>query len=1202
MTDNYLQNISAALPDEVEFSWDGPGTGFGEPTYLDINIASGNSLDGQYDAWCIDTDRSIIGATKGKVFSSYEELPPELIGPGNIEKPENLDSLNWIINQGFVGTELSDENGNSLGTVTYGDVQRAIWSILDDENITLGLGNYSEERAQRIANLALTDGDGFIPKFGDKLAVIIAPDSTDDGVLNPDNQIIIAEVELAKLGNFVFEDSNANGIQDEGEAGIAGVTVNLLSDIDGDGEIEAGEVIDTTTTNENGEYHFTVLAGDYKVQFEQPEGFSEVSPSQQGDDPALDSDGLISDVVTLDPGEYDPTIDAGFYNNLGTIGDRVWADNDGDGVQDDDEAGINGVTVKLINKDTGEVVATDVTSGDGQYLFENLAQGNYTVMVDTDTITGNVQQTGDPDASLDNMSMVDLPAGGNDLHQDFGYQPLGTIGDRVWADNDGDGVQDDDEAGINGVTVKLINKDTGEVVATDVTSGDGQYLFENLAQGNYTVMVDADTITGNVQQTGDPDASLDNMSMVDLPAGGTDLDQDFGYQTLNPGIDIEKLTNGVDADTPESAAEITSGDTVTWTYEITNTGNVSFAKNDIVVTDDQEGIITNITHQGDGDNILAPGETWIYQETGTAQNLTSSGETETFYFRGYSGLDGANGNIRTFTAGDVSVKTSAFSRTNHGVWDKAFLGSFSNGLGVTDNSEGNGGNGLHRVDNVYRDNFVLFEFSESVIVDRTFLASVGADSDITYWVGTVDDSFNNHNILSDSFLNSLEFKEDNNTHSSYARWADINNNEVAGNVLVIAASTSDETPEDRFKIKKLEVQQVENGIYQNVGTVYAPGAEDSDTSHYVNLADNGQQINATLIGNTSIHEGYSSFYKVQLDHAVSQDTVFTIDVTDGTAQRVDRNDYQAANQDIIWGGYYDIRSGVGGQLLEIVDDRVPNGTQSSSGDRPQVGPDGDTIWDYTVEQDGVVQTGGTVHVLVRAGETMSDHFEVQTWKEKVTVDQDSDFTRHNPNFVEGTEDFSIKISGTSGNNHDIIHTGSEKTVNILDKTEYDYVSPIAFDLNGDGVQTESIDKGVKFDILNTGKKVNTGWLSGEDGFLAIDKNKNGQIDDRSELFGGTSVGEGFAKLESFDSNSDGIVNAQDALFNELKLWQDANQNGITDNGELVSLGSAGITDLLTSYTNVFSTDAQGNIHGEHSTAMMNGQAIDMVDVYFKVAV
>lgn len=80
-----------------------------------------------------------------------------------------------------------------------------------------------------------------------------------------------------------------------------------------------------------------------------------------------------------------------------------------------------------------------------------------------------------------------------------------------------------------------------------------------------------------------------------------------------------------------------------------------------------------------------------------------------------------------------------------------------------------------------------------------------------------------------------------------------------------------------------------------------------------------------------------------------------------------------------------------------------------------------------------------------------------------------------------------------------------------------------------------------------------------------------------------------------------MVDAGDEDFSELQVWQDVNENAITDDGELVALESTGITSLNTAYTNVFSTDARGNIHGEHSSAMLaNGKAIDLVDVYFRV--
>ncbi|MEM9220165.1 MAG: Ig-like domain-containing protein [Cyanobacteria bacterium P01_F01_bin.150] len=120
----------------------------------------------------------------------------------------------------------------------------------------------------------------------------------------------------------------------------------------------------------------------------------------------------------------------------------------------------------------------------------------------------------------------------------------------------------------------------------------------------------------------------------------------------------------------------------------------------------------------------------------------------------------------------------------------------------------------------------------------------------------------------------------------------------------------------------------------------------------------------------------------------------------------------------------------------------------------------------------------------------------------------------------------------------------------------------------------------------------------------VDENSygNGKIDSRAELFGG-GVGEGFAKLATFDSNNDGWVDMTDTQFNELFIWQDANSNGIPDMGELMSLDAANITSLkVTHDASNFSMDAQGNILGKRSVAITSdGRAVEMIDAYFEVA-
>jgi large repetitive protein len=349
-------------------------------------------------------------------------------------------------------------------------------------------------------------------------------------------------------------------------------------------------------------------------------------------------------------------------------------------------------------------------------------------------------------------------------------------------------------------------------------------------------------------------------------------------------------------------------------------------------------------------------------------------------------------------------------------------------------------------------------------------------------------------------------------------------------------------------------------------------------------------INAQLVGTDCINEGNKANYCINLDHASDTDRYFTLQVDSGSAKRYDGN---GGGQDFVWGGAFDIKS-----TGKVFKDRVPNDNINGNNNRAAVGP-GDASWDFTVyNSQGKVNKGNTITVKVAAGQTKSEQFSVQAWQEKVTIDQDY----FNPNglnknnYKEATENFSIKVVDAG----DVTVANNNLNVAIKDTSHYTFVSPIALDLNGDGIKTVSIDRGVKFDLLNTGNAVNVGWISSGDGLLAVDNNGNGKIDNRAELFGG-GVGEGFAKLASFDSNSDGFVTAQDADFGKLKVWQDKNTNGTTDGNELFSLSDLGIASLKVAHQSKFQLDAQNNVLGERSVATTTaGKLIDIVDVYFQV--
>jgi hypothetical protein len=151
--------------------------------------------------------------------------------------------------------------------------------------------------------------------------------------------------------------------------------------------------------------------------------------------------------------------------------------------------------------------------------------------------------------------------------------------------------------------------------------------------------------------------------------------------------------------------------------------------------------------------------------------------------------------------------------------------------------------------------------------------------------------------------------------------------------------------------------------------------------------------------------------------------------------------------------------------------------------------------------------------------------------------------------------------------------------------------PLALDLDGDGLETTGITASpTLFDHDGDGIKTGTGWLKGDDAFLALDRNGNGTIDNGSELFGvdttlasGQKAANGFAALADLDSNHDGQFSNADAQYANVRVWRDLNQNGISEAGELQSLSAAGIASINLASTASNIALAGGNIQSASGT-------------------
>ncbi|WP_337442421.1 calcium-binding protein [Neisseria meningitidis] len=151
--------------------------------------------------------------------------------------------------------------------------------------------------------------------------------------------------------------------------------------------------------------------------------------------------------------------------------------------------------------------------------------------------------------------------------------------------------------------------------------------------------------------------------------------------------------------------------------------------------------------------------------------------------------------------------------------------------------------------------------------------------------------------------------------------------------------------------------------------------------------------------------------------------------------------------------------------------------------------------------------------------------------------------------------------------------------------QYHIYDPLALDLDGDGIETVAAKgfSGSLFDHNGNGIRTATGWVSADDGLLVRDLNGNGIIDNGAELFGdntkladGSFAKHGYAALAELDSNGDNIINAADAAFQTLRVWQDLNQDGISQTNELRTLEELGIQSLDLAYKDVNKNLGNGN--------------------------
>ncbi|RBP51021.1 SdrD B-like domain-containing protein [Arenicella xantha] len=471
-------------------------------------------------------------------------------GPWNVTFGPNAQTGNAVGNYSF---EWRDTYTLSGGTNTSGSLDFTVnYEYLGTIN----------DAASAPPNM-VTAGDDIDLPPGETLVVtfdVIVDDPIAAGITELENTASTTSVELptpiegsvtdqlatGDVSGNVSADQNFDGV---GDVDLAGVSILLYTDPNGDGDPSDGVLAYTAVTDINGDFLFEdVIVGDYVIVEVDPAGYSSVSDTQSVDTDAAGNGNANDNQIPVSVAVDEVDANNNFVDaQTSSVGGSVWLDQDRDGINDLEEAELSGIVVELLD-DLGGVAATTVTDANGAYSFTDVPVGDYTINVDDTTLPAGLINTfgvGGVDPKAVSLEPNDAVTG-----IDFGYVApanTGAIGNLVWADADGDGIQDAGEAGIAGVVVELYNA-SGILLDTTTTSADGSYLFTNVAFGDdYTVRLSATDpeLVGYTPTLGAQSEGAYTSSPITLNIGvSTVTDVDFGFD--NPALNTIEDTVWID--------------------------------------------------------------------------------------------------------------------------------------------------------------------------------------------------------------------------------------------------------------------------------------------------------------------------------------------------------------------------------------------------------------------------------------------------------------------------------------------------------------------------------------------------------------------------------------------------------------------------------------------------------------------------------
>jgi len=500
-----IQTIATQAPVSVVTDAGGfyQATGLAPGTYRVVELEQPTSyLDG------LDAAGTVGGVTRGNAVNPGDNIEDIFLGGGQTGIEYNFGELVPVSISGHV--RLSDPSGDCYSAgIEHRPIEGAVVRLLDStsteiaQTVTDANGAYQFDglwpgtyTVVEVTPVDLIDGADHVGTVGGAAVGALAANDTIAGITLASSQDGInydfCEHLPASLSGYVYHDRDNDGWKEPGEEGIGSVRVVLID--------AAGQEVTNATTNGQGYYEFTGLsAGVYSIVETHPDGWID----------GLDRAGTIDGRTVggaVNPGDRIAAVDLhwgdhGVDYNFGELqyavieGSVHLTTPDGDCfTSSTEEQPLAGVTI-VLQDENGTTIAQTLTDAQGQYRFDGLLPGSYTViestpagLIDGADHVGTVggQSVGRV-AGNDTLGDIALTSGQAAVDYDFCEHEPACISGFVYHDQNDNGRLDTGEDPIPGAAVRLLDS-SGSVVASRQTDGNGFYQFCDLEAGTYSVV------------------------------------------------------------------------------------------------------------------------------------------------------------------------------------------------------------------------------------------------------------------------------------------------------------------------------------------------------------------------------------------------------------------------------------------------------------------------------------------------------------------------------------------------------------------------------------------------------------------------------------------------------------------------------------------------------------------------------------------